>query len=107
MSEYLCPCCQEGHLLDHLPEGPDKPYTVECPVCGTWFHHSLLYDGANGVHKFLMDIDAERDPIAENWAEDTEKYWQCSRCNVKRKKVDGDPPFTRCPDCGELVYSWR
>lgn len=102
---YLCPVCGEGTLQDHLPDGPGGPYTVECPSCGTRFDHDLLAQGANGSAEFLRMADATRDPIAENWSDDNATTWQCSRCNVRRRKVPGDPPFSFCPDCGEPV--WR
>lgn len=105
--EYLCPCCEEGYLEEHLPEGPDKPYTVECSYCGTRFDHDLLMDGANGLVEFMKLAEANhQDPVAENWADNSDEYWECSCCHVKRKKVPGDPPFVHCPDCGELVYSY-
>ena len=55
--EYICPCCQEGELELTLPAGPNEPYKVECPFCGTRFDHDLLGEGYNGAKRFLMNIE--------------------------------------------------
>ena len=107
MTENMCPICGDTYLELDLPDGPDGPYKVSCPRCGTRFHHDLLYHGINGAHKFLLDIDGSEPEVdfVENWAYDDTTTWECSGCLKKRTFVKGEPPFRFCPDCGKPVES--
>lgn len=102
---YLCPCCQEGWLQLVQPDKPEDPYVVECPCCGTSFHHKLMGEGINGVTKWELDYSASEPEVdeVENWAYDEKTEWECSGCYKRRKYHTGEPPFAFCPDCGKPV----
>lgn len=97
-----CPVCGDGFLT--VAEAAPGSYALGCDACGCSV--TLREDGYNAAEAALRDMARADAPVAENWATDPRGWWRCSRCDVRRRKVPGDPAFRFCPDCGERVWSY-